>query len=696
MATYVLSIIFSAFLVFQIQPLVARAILPWFGGTPAVWSTVMLFFQVALTAGYSYAWWLVSRLPARRQGIVHLLVLGGGLAAVIFLGLVWPSPVTPGVAWKPDDAARPVARILGMLSVAVGLPFFTLAANSPLLQAWVVRTASGRSPYWLYAVSNAGSLVALLSYPVLIEPALTLRQQGWCWAIGYLAFAVLTSAVALKLHRREQAVAAPAAAHTAPLPISGLSMNHQLLWLLLSTVTSTLLLAVTSHITQEVAVIPFLWILPLAVYLLTFTIVFSSERYYHRPLFAGLFALTSCACVYVFMRTDVGIAVQIALFLGGLFSACMLAHGELYRLRPDPSHLTRFYLVVSVGGALGGVLVTLVFPVLCDAYWELPLAWAAVWLLLAVLTFVRPSEEVPRSWRGEFDAAVGGMAITSLLLAGYAIVRPNNSDVLSARNFYGILRVRAEREPRAFSLVHGVTRHGAQLTDAARRTTPTTYYWTGSGIGLALTSHPKRGHGLHVGVLGLGVGTLAAYGQPGDRYRFYEINPIVADLANGRGGYFTFLRDTPAAVQVVLGDARVSLERELAAGSPQGFDVLVLDTFSSDAVPVHLITREAFGLYLGHLAPGGVIAAHITNRHLELTPVLWQIAQARGLQCVLLRVVVPGGTVDAASSTWMLLTRDQAAIAAPEILAKGDRLDAYSTTIGLWTDDYSNLFQVLK
>lgn len=695
MASYILSITLSAFLVFQVQPLVARAILPWFGGTPAVWSTVMLFFQAALTGGYAYAYCLVSRVPARRQHHVHLLMLLAGVLMVIFLGLLWPSPVTPGGSWKPIDASWPVPRILAILAVAVGMPFFTLAATSPLLQAWTARTAAGRSPYWLYAVSNAGSLVALLSYPVFIEPTMTVPQQGWAWTVGYLAFAVLTGAVALRQHQWSGTPSPESPVLARSLP-SCAPITHQVLWLLLSAVSSMLLLAVTSHTTQEVAVIPLLWVVPLATYLLTFTIAFSSDRCYHRVFYSVLLALTSAVCIYLFEDTTRNVSAQITGFVALLFSACMVMHGELYRLRPDPVHLTRFYLTVSLGGALGGMLVTLVFPSLCNGYWELPLSWAAVWALLAVLTFVRPSDEVPRTWRGEFDAVLGGLAITVAILAGYAVARPGTIYVASQRNFYGILRVKAEPNGSAFTMVHGATRHGSQFVDASRRRLPTTYFARDSGIGLAITHHPKYGHGLRLGVLGLGVGTLAAYGQPGDSYRFYEINPLVAELAHGRGGYFSFLADTAASVQVVLGDARISLERELAEGRPQRFDVLAIDVFSSDAIPVHLITREAFGVYLSHLAPGGVIAAHISNKHLDLTPVLWQIARAHGLKWTSVRSPGEKDVLAVSPSLWVLMARDSELIHAPTIRAHGDLLEGYSTNIRLWTDDYSNLFEVLR
>ena len=350
MLLYVLSVFLSAFLVFQIQPMIARTILPWFGGTPAVWSSVMLFFQVALTGGYAYAYWLIGRVHARRQGGLHLLVLVGSLALVAGLGFAWPSPVTPSVAWKPAGAEWPIARIVAILTLAVGLPYFALATNGPILQAWSARAFPGRSPYWLYALSNVGSLLALVTYPVLIEPLFTLQQQGWAWSVGYLLFVALTGSASIRSWR--QAAEAPPETVTdqAAPPVVLPSRLIQGLWMALSAVASVLLLALTSHITQEVAVVPFLWILPLAIYLLTFVLAFSGERRYHRPLFSALLAVVSVACVYVTLRPETSIVWQIACFSMSLFVACMVAHGELYRLRPDPAYLTRFYLMISVGG----------------------------------------------------------------------------------------------------------------------------------------------------------------------------------------------------------------------------------------------------------------------------------------------------------------------------------------------------------
>lgn len=682
MLFYIISIFLSAFLIFQVQPMIARYILPWFGGTPAVWSTVQLFFQVALTGGYAYSYWLIKH---KRQAIIHLTLLGVSSLALLALGFLWPSPITPGPEWKPVDADLPVLHIFVLLTLSVGLPYFILATNSPLQQAWLGRAFPGRSPYWLYALSNVGSLLGLLTYPFLVEPLLSLRQQGWFWAIGYLLFAALTGYGAWK-SLRFNVVEANANDETGPVP----GAVEHFLWIALSATASTLLLAVTSQVTQEVAVIPFLWILPLAIYLLSFIFAFSGEGWYSRPLFSILFGLASLGLCYLVVTPDAGIGLQVAFYSFFIFVCCMVAHGELYRLRPGTQHLTRFYLMVSIGGALGGVLVNLVAPYIFTAYLELYAAWALLAILFAILTFYRKTQLKPRL-RFWHDVWVGVCAIGITIFAGYVMINLGANDLWRGRNFYGVVRVRGEET--GYVLVHGIINHGTQFSDPGRRAIPTSYYWRGGGVGLAVRTHPKYGREpMRVGVLGMGIGTLAAYGNPGDTYRFYEINPLVDALAKGEGGYFSFLKDSKANIEVVMGDARVSLEHE----APQNYDILVLDTFSSDSIPVHLITREAFELYLQHLAPGGVIAAHISNRHLDLRPVVWQIGQEFNLTTAAVFVPAKEGLPESFPSLWMLLSRTPAFLDAPELAAVVDRMDGFSTTIRLWTDDYSNLFQVFR
>ncbi|MDX9993520.1 MAG: hypothetical protein RBS68_15870 [Anaerolineales bacterium] len=409
MILYILSIFLSAFLIFQIQPMIARYILPWFGGTPAVWSTVMLFFQVLLTGGYAYAYWLMGRV---RQGRLHLVLLALSSAILLALAAFWPSPITPGPGWKPNGMELPVLRIFLLLAVSVGLPYFMLATNSPIQQAWFGRANPGKSPYWLYSLSNVGSLLALLTYPVLIEPWLTLKQQGWFWSIGYLLFALLTGYGAWRaIHTETTQVEKPVAV---PAPSAAL----QFLWLALSATASVMLLAVTSQITQEVAAIPFLWVLPLTIYLLSFVLAFSGEGLYSRPLFSLLFGLASASLAYILFYQTTPIAWQVAVYAFFLFIVCMVAHGELYRLRPKPAHLTRFYLLVSIGGALGGIFINLIAPYIFSGYWELYLAWGVLAGLMAVLTFYRRTV-LPLRWRFVHDVWVGALAITTIIFSQY-------------------------------------------------------------------------------------------------------------------------------------------------------------------------------------------------------------------------------------------------------------------------------------
>jgi hypothetical protein len=704
MVSFAISIFLSAFLLFQIQPMIGKFILPWFGGTPAVWSAVMLFFQVLLTGGYAYAYWLIGRVRIHRQPVIHLLLICSSALLLLFLSSVWASPVTPDASWKPQDVDWPVLDIFRLLTVSVGLPYFILAANGPLVQAWFSRLFPERSYARLYALSNLGSLLGLLAYPTAIESSLPLRAQGWMWSAGFLLFGVLAIRIAVLSGRAAAEVQSddhpglvkePRNAANAARP-PGLASTS--LWTALSATASLFLLSVTNQVTQEVAVIPFLWVLPLALYLLSFILAFSGERAYHRRFYGLLFILSSALTLFVMLNaTTLHVYWQILAYCGLLFAACMLCHGELYLLRPSARYLTRYYLMISVGGASGGFFVSLIAPLLFNGYWEFFVALAmTIAILLTILrqrgsnlSDVKSLTTRSRFIFTTFILASGMLALLSAYPAGA---------LYSRRNFYGVIRVQqlipeGSSEP-AYVMSHGITIHGLQFIAAELRDVPTTYYVPESGAGLAIRNHPRYGRGLRVGMLGVGTGTLAAYGQPGDVYRLYEINPVVVDLAEGQGGYFSFVNDSQADVQMILGDARISLEHELEAGDRQNFDVLVLDTFSSDSIPVHLVTKEAFELYLAHLAPDGIIAAHITNLHLDLQPVFWQLSQFYDLSIA--RVEYEGDPNGGYASHWMLLSRDPALLDVEPIQAHAADLKGYSTTVRLWTDDYSNLFQILK
>jgi len=657
----------SAFLLFLVQPLIAKQILPWFGGSAAVWSVCMVFFQVVLLAGYRYADWL-TRLRPRLQAPVHGALL---LASLAFL------PIVASGRWKPDGTDDPTLAILGLLLATIGLPYFLLSSTGPLVQAWVARLPWDAKVYRYFSLSNLASLVSLLAYPVLIEPntALLEQAQGWSWAYGLFVLLCLGTTV---YGVRHGTAPVPGAAASEPAGAPPTLADH-LLWLALPALACWLLLAVTNHITQHVASIPFLWILPLSVYLLSFVLTFESDRWYRRPLFLPLAALLLALCAYG-LNDSLGTAVRSAvpLYVGGLFVLCMFLHGEMARRRPAPRHLTRFYFMLSLGGALGGIAVGLVAPHVLPAYYELGIGLVLAALLATVVL------------RRQRWLAGAGLALA--LGCAYALGLQVQYDLDGARrltrNFYGTLLTidppRDEPRDAVRVLFHGSIKHGEQLLLPERRREPTTYYGATSGVGLAIAAAPAGPR--RVGLIGLGAGTLTTYGRAGDVYRVYEINPQVFEFAASE---FSFLADSAARIDNVLGDARLQMERE----SPQAYDVLAVDAFSGASVPVHLLTVEAMDVYLRHLKPGGIIAFHVTNRFLNLPPVLQQVAQARGLHAALVHDE-GGGALR--RTDWMLVSRDPRALTASAALRQV--ATAVATPLGqrAWTDDFNNLFSVLK
>jgi hypothetical protein len=447
-------------------------------------------------------------------------------------------------------------------------------------------------------------------------------------------------------------------------------------------------------------VIPFLWVLPLTLYLLSLILTFSGERGYQRKLFVVLFIFSVLLTLVVMLNaTRLHIYWQILAYCLLLFFACMLCHGELYLLRPSAHSLTTFYLMVSIGGAFGGVFVSLFAPLIFSGYWEFFVGLA---MTIAIALAILREGPLPLRKTTILEARARSM-ITVFVLVNVLLATLSayfSGALFSERNFYGVVRVHelipAGSTAKAYVMSHGLTVHGLQFIEPGLRSLPTTYYVPEGGAGLAILKHPGYQHGepMRVGLLGVGVGTLTAYGRPGDLYRLYEINPVVAELAGGQGKYFSYLSDSEADVTMVLGDARISLERERAEGNLQNFDVLVLDTFSSDSIPVHLVTKEAFALYLAHLAPDGLIAAHITNLHLDLQPVLWGLAKEYGLRFT--RIDYAGDSKGGFASHWILLSRDPAVLENPAIQDYAVDLSGYSTDLQIWTDDYSNLFQILK
>lgn len=694
---YPLTIFLSAFLLFLIQPLIGKYILPWFGGMPAVWSTSMLFFQVLLLAGYAYSHWIADKLPLRRQGRVHLVLLGISLIVLLIAFFAWETPITPGADWQPHDGDSPILRILAVLAVSVGVPYLVLSTTSSLLQAWFNRTHTDCSPYRLYALSNLGSLLGLVSYPFVIEPTFSIRAQANLWSVGYVAFALGCGYVAFRLLRSPDTTTNPKVRSSKTKVRSRLGWERPLLWLALSSCASVLLLAATNQMTQDIAVNPFLWVLPLTLYILSLILCFANTKWYSRWFFVGLFVATFLYCGVLVEGNALHILVQLAVYALLLFIACMICHGEMVRLRPEPEHLTQFYLIVSLGGALGGVFVGLLAPLLFNDFWEFPLGLGVCWVLLFITWQMDKSSPL----HGRMSLSVVLMmtlASAWLIFVMFKYVQSRSQAILEAnRNFYGMVWVTErhfeETGDSAYYLGHGATRHGSQYTSEARRQEPTSYYSEEGGGGLTLLYYPRDEDGLEIGVVGLGVGTLATYGRPGDVFRFYEINPDVIRLAEGAGGYFTYLEDTSASVEIVPGDARLSLEHELAEGEPQQYDVLVLDAFSSHSIPMHLLTRESFEVYLAHLKTEGVLAAHISTPHLNLQPVLAQLAEYFDMEAVLIEAEGDGQARD--DSLWVLMTRSMAFLNQPEIVERSLPVEDYGGRLRLWTDDYGNLFQIL-
>jgi SAM-dependent methyltransferase len=687
MPIYALTIFVSAFLLFQVEPVIARIILPWFGGSAAVWTVCLLFFQVVLLLGYGYAHWSIRALRPAVQTKVHV-----GLLALSLLCL----PILPAPGWKPHGAEEPTGRILLLLLVTVGLPYFLLSTTGPLLQAWYARrrpTAGDDAPhpfpYRLYALSNFGSMLALLSYPALVEPWLTIRQQAVGWSVAYLVFVLLCGMVAVQAGREARSghsVVEGQPDHWQGAVAPGI--GSYLLWTALAACSSVLLLAITTHLSQNVAAIPFLWVLPLSLYLLSFIVCFGARTWQWRPAFLPLPAIAIAGMVYSMFwdPNDLGILPLIVLFSAGLFLCCVVCHGELARLKPHPRYLTGYYLTMSLGGALGGLFVGLLAPHIFSAYYELPIGLAGCTLLALFVLYRDPDQPL---WDPAWLALAAMSAAMFVGLWFHLRVDVQHNRAL-VRNFYGALWVFDSDDPKAAdatrSLTHGTILHGEQYLNPERHMQPITYYGLESGIGLALREGQQHGPE-RVGVIGLGTGTVAAYGRPGDFCEYYEINPLVEQLARTQ---FSFLRDSKAQVKVIMGDARLMLESQ----PPQNFDVLAVDAFSSDAIPVHLLTREAFQLYFRHLKPGGVLVVHVSNRFLDLEPVVAQLSDSLGKECRAIETDEDADK-DLIAADWVLVTARRSLFDTP-LLKNAGRAVSRRKHLRLWTDDYSNLFQILK
>jgi len=756
---FALAIFVSAFLLFQVQLLLGKEILPLFGGAPAVWTVCVLVFQILFLAGYGYSHGIVTWLPLSRQVRVHGALLALSAVFLAVLGHVWRTPIGPGANWHPLPGASPTWTIAKFLVCAIGLPFFLLSTTSPLMQHWFAQVAPKRSPYRLYALSNVGSLLGLLSYPFLIEPHMRLGAQGWSWAAGYGLFLVCFY-FSVRSAARWTAPAAAQQISVADLrprkvgAASTVGWPLRFFWIGLAACASVLLLATTNLICQDIAVIPFLWVLPLSLYLVSFIVCFENDRWYRREIFYPLFAMAVALVIVVSLpKAEYSFLIQLAAYSAVLFAGCMVCHGEAARTRPSAESLTVFYFCIATGGALGGIVVSMIAPWIFPNYWEYPLgilgciavvlmvsdrehsSWwytgraSLALLILAGVVLLAPSILVA-VWKdaGRFPPSIGRYAAPVLGCAGifrYAMERRNSRTapapglvrgasrialalltagliipqkaelyhvIASSRNFYGVLSVVSVDQENYLALRYGNIIHGFQYRDPERAHLPTGYYGPTSGANMVIRNWPQ--HPMRVGLVGMGVGTLAALAQPGDVFRFYEINPDVYKMASGEHPYFTYLQDSPGQIQVVLGDARLSLEQEAERGDFQKFDVLVLDAFSSDAIPMHLLTREAFAVYEEHLRGlASVIAVHISNQTLDLRPVLAGIARDFGFQARRVDPLLPNGPFS--QSDWILLSRDSASLAGNEIAQHSEPFPAEVRPI-FWTDDYCGLLHVLR
>jgi SAM-dependent methyltransferase len=661
---YALTIFLSAFLLFVVEPMAAKQLLPTLGGSSAVWTTCLVFFSVMLLLGYLYAHWISTNFKPIRQAIIHIALLTAAL-------------LTLGVHVRPGPSAvsyHPAVTVFRVLATVIGLPYLALSATTPLLTAWYAGSFGSDSPYRLFALSNLASLLALASYPLLIEPGLTMRQQTGLWSGGFLLFAVLCGALAWQGRRR---VASPMPEQAA------LSGHPEPFWFLLALGGGMMLTAVTSHMSANIAAIPLLWLPPLALYLLTFILAFQGAWLPIRQsmLRFVLVAVASMAYLLRDIRAQLPIAVSVPLFLVALFIVCFFLHGELYARRPVTAGMTRFYLVAAAGGAAGTLLVGVIAPLVFRANYDLACTLVVVALIALAATW-------QDGWGLRMLWMVGTTA--AIVVLSTQVRQYDDDAVALMRNFYGTLRVRETHLPPQSDtdrqLLNGTIEHGAEWFAPQFLGQPLTYYATNSGLGLAMRlccgAGPKR-----VGVIGLGTGTVAAYGNAGDVIRFYEINPPVERLARH---WFTFLHDSGAKTDVVLGDARLSLASE----PPQNFNVIVVDAFSGDAIPVHLLTREALAIYRRHLRPDGIIAFHVSNQYIDLEPVVAGIAGNAGLRAVSVHSHGEEQT-GLYYADWILVTANQAFLDQPEIVNNGFPTPVQEG-VRVWTDNYSSVFPLLK
>lgn len=734
-ALYGVAAFVSATLLFLIQPMFARMLLPLLGGAPAVWNTALVFYQAILLLGYLYAHLTTRWLGVRRQGLLH--------AALVLLPLA-VLPITVPGGWQPPTTTNPIPWLLALLTVAVGLPFFVISTSSPLLQAWYARTGHrmATDPYILYAASNVGSMCALLGYPTLIEPRLQLADQSRIWSVGYFGLVGLILACAALVARAPK-IAPPAraatteAARAAAAPVERLATARRLRWLILAFVPSSLMMSVTTYITTQIAPLPLLWVIPLAIYLLTFILVFAGRPLFSPRLLVRAFPIVLLPLILLMLAQATQPIVLIALLhLVTFFLATMICHGAMAADRPAPGHLTEFYLWMSAGGVLGGIFNALVAPVIFPSIIEYPLV-----LVLACLLLPRFGADAAQPFFRRLDLAlplvpggilavliVGAAALglhgdtlslafifgipilvcfsfsrrplrfalgigTLFLVTGLLYTSGQGQELATERSFFGLHRVMRDPSGRFHTIVHGGTVHGMQSIDPARRMQPLTYYYPTGPVGQFFSAYSGAAAKQRVGVVGLGAGTLACYHQPGQSWTFYELDPRVEQIARDPR-YFTYLRDCAPDSPVVLGDGRLSL-----VGAPDGgYDLLILDAYSSDTVPVHLLTREALALYLTKLAPDGVIAFHISNQCLDLKPVIARLADDAGLIALAqddLAISAEDAAAGKSASQWVVMAHRPADLERLHSSGRWQPLAARPGT-ALWTDSFSSIIELIR
>ncbi len=727
----------SAALLFLVEPMFAKMALPLLGGSAAVWTTCLVFFQLTLLAGYAYAHASARLLGKRTQVGVHAAVL---LAALALL------PVHVPGGWTPPVQSNPVWWLLRLLLVAVGLPFFALSATTPILQKWFAHSGHpfAGDPYFLYAASNSGSLLGLLSYPFVLEPLLRLSDQSRLWACGYGVFLLLAAGCILLVWRAPNEVSASVSTLLPDARIEAAATRHaegptprqRLRWVALAFVPSSLMLGVTTALTTDVPAIPLFWVLPLALYLLSFVLVFARKPFFsHRWLSRRLPLLILAATIPIVLKGVLPFMVLLLIDLLALFAVAMVCHGEVARSRPATQHLTEYYLWISVGGVLGGAFNALLAPVIFSTVWELPIALVLAAMLCPAIDGV---EGTPGARRLDYllPAALGvavavatlelqangvapgrlfnliifgpaaicclrfgarprrfGLGVAALILASQFYAGPFGHILHSERSFFGVYRVSNDVEKNCRVLFHGGTTHGVQSLDPSHACDPLAYYTRSGPIGQVFAAFRESPVENEVAVIGLGAGAMACYHQRRQQFTFYEIDPTVLHIAQNRR-YFTYLSDCGSPVRVVLGDARLSLR----AAPAHGYGMIVLDAFSGDSIPTHLLTREALALYLSKLASNGVLAFHISNRYLDLHGVLGDLAYDAGLSCLAndeAHVSEDETREGKFASWWVVMARNSSDL---EALGNDPRWRALPPMPGsrVWTDDFSNIVSILR